>query len=206
MEQQQTIMMTALLEKIDKIAINKSKSSSCDVLTTARLPALAKPILEYCLLLPVAPSNQPSTNPQNASNHCHAHVLAGETDSQVEEIEAEGSDQPLQSGPHCTMSIATSDPDLTNHEPAPLDKLLGLHMDKQKLEFALKKMTKKTRITAAQKATTDQGAPAAPQLLDTIFQPPMVEAISIAMQAENRTTQATNPMILKIVEALQTAN
>uniref|UniRef100_A0A915KHV9 Uncharacterized protein n=1 Tax=Romanomermis culicivorax TaxID=13658 RepID=A0A915KHV9_ROMCU len=49
------------------------------------------------------------------------------------------------------VATTTLDCDLTNHEPAPLDKLLPCHTDKQKLEFALNKMTQQTRITAAQK-------------------------------------------------------
>uniref|UniRef100_A0A915HW50 Uncharacterized protein n=1 Tax=Romanomermis culicivorax TaxID=13658 RepID=A0A915HW50_ROMCU len=53
---------------------------------------------------------------------------------------------------HIPVSVATSDHDLTDHEPAAMDKSLTLHMDKQKLEFALNKMTEKTCINAAQKA------------------------------------------------------
>uniref|UniRef100_A0A915KYV9 Uncharacterized protein n=1 Tax=Romanomermis culicivorax TaxID=13658 RepID=A0A915KYV9_ROMCU len=49
-------------------------------------------------------------------------------------------------------SVAASDRDLTDHELAALDKSLRLHMDKQKLEFALNKMSEKTGITATQKA------------------------------------------------------
>uniref|UniRef100_A0A915JK12 Uncharacterized protein n=1 Tax=Romanomermis culicivorax TaxID=13658 RepID=A0A915JK12_ROMCU len=50
------------------------------------------------------------------------------------------------------VSVAASDHDLTDHQPARLDKSRTLHADKQKLEFASNKMTEKTRITAAQKA------------------------------------------------------
>uniref|UniRef100_A0A915IWM7 Uncharacterized protein n=1 Tax=Romanomermis culicivorax TaxID=13658 RepID=A0A915IWM7_ROMCU len=50
------------------------------------------------------------------------------------------------------ISIATSDRDLTNHKPAALDKCLLHHTDKQKLEFALNKMTEKMCITIIQKA------------------------------------------------------
>uniref|UniRef100_A0A915HP88 Reverse transcriptase RNase H-like domain-containing protein n=1 Tax=Romanomermis culicivorax TaxID=13658 RepID=A0A915HP88_ROMCU len=49
------------------------------------------------------------------------------------------------------VSVAATDHHLTSHEPAQLDKLIPLHMDKQKLEFSLNKMTQKTRVTAAQK-------------------------------------------------------
>uniref|UniRef100_A0A915L0T2 Uncharacterized protein n=1 Tax=Romanomermis culicivorax TaxID=13658 RepID=A0A915L0T2_ROMCU len=51
-----------------------------------------------------------------------------------------------------SVAIAASDHDLTDHEPAELDKSMPCHMDKQKLDFALNKMTEKTPISAAQKA------------------------------------------------------
>uniref|UniRef100_A0A915JU61 Uncharacterized protein n=1 Tax=Romanomermis culicivorax TaxID=13658 RepID=A0A915JU61_ROMCU len=50
------------------------------------------------------------------------------------------------------VATAATDRDLTDHEPAALDKLLPCHTHQQKLDFALNKMTKKTYVTAAQKA------------------------------------------------------
>uniref|UniRef100_A0A915L2X7 Uncharacterized protein n=1 Tax=Romanomermis culicivorax TaxID=13658 RepID=A0A915L2X7_ROMCU len=50
------------------------------------------------------------------------------------------------------ISVATSDLDLTNHEPAALDKSLLFHTDKQKLDLVLNKMNKKMRITTTHKA------------------------------------------------------
>uniref|UniRef100_A0A915IRF2 Uncharacterized protein n=1 Tax=Romanomermis culicivorax TaxID=13658 RepID=A0A915IRF2_ROMCU len=50
----------------------------------------------------------------------------------------------------CDNLIATLDRDLTDHKLAVLDKSLPLHTDQQKLDFALNKMTEKTRVTAAQ--------------------------------------------------------
>uniref|UniRef100_A0A915IK48 Integrase zinc-binding domain-containing protein n=1 Tax=Romanomermis culicivorax TaxID=13658 RepID=A0A915IK48_ROMCU len=51
----------------------------------------------------------------------------------------------------CQVATATSDCDLTNHEPTALDKSFPCHTGQQKLEFALNKMTEKTYVTAAQK-------------------------------------------------------
>uniref|UniRef100_A0A915IZU0 Uncharacterized protein n=1 Tax=Romanomermis culicivorax TaxID=13658 RepID=A0A915IZU0_ROMCU len=45
-----------------------------------------------------------------------------------------------------------------------------------------------------------------PVLPTALFEPPLVEAIAIAMQEEIQTTQATNPAISKIVKALQATN
>uniref|UniRef100_A0A915KL67 Uncharacterized protein n=1 Tax=Romanomermis culicivorax TaxID=13658 RepID=A0A915KL67_ROMCU len=52
----------------------------------------------------------------------------------------------------CHVATAAADRDLTDHEPAALDKLFPCHTNHQKLEFTLNKMTEKTRVTAAQKA------------------------------------------------------
>uniref|UniRef100_A0A915K0Q4 Uncharacterized protein n=1 Tax=Romanomermis culicivorax TaxID=13658 RepID=A0A915K0Q4_ROMCU len=52
----------------------------------------------------------------------------------------------------CQVATAAADPDLTNHEPAALNKSFPCHTDQQKLEFTLNKMTEKTHVTAAQKA------------------------------------------------------
>uniref|UniRef100_A0A915KR89 Uncharacterized protein n=1 Tax=Romanomermis culicivorax TaxID=13658 RepID=A0A915KR89_ROMCU len=52
----------------------------------------------------------------------------------------------------CQVATAATDSDLTDHEPAALDKSLACHTDQQKLDFALNKMTTKTYITAVQKA------------------------------------------------------
>uniref|UniRef100_A0A915HGT8 Uncharacterized protein n=1 Tax=Romanomermis culicivorax TaxID=13658 RepID=A0A915HGT8_ROMCU len=53
---------------------------------------------------------------------------------------------------HCQVATATADHDLTDHEPATLDKSLQCHTDQQKLDFALNKMTAKTYVLAVQKA------------------------------------------------------
>uniref|UniRef100_A0A915KP31 Uncharacterized protein n=1 Tax=Romanomermis culicivorax TaxID=13658 RepID=A0A915KP31_ROMCU len=55
---------------------------------------------------------------------------------------------------HTDFQVATpaADRDLTDHEPAALDKSLPCHTDQQKLDFALNKMTAKTYVTAMQKA------------------------------------------------------
>uniref|UniRef100_A0A915I8N9 Uncharacterized protein n=1 Tax=Romanomermis culicivorax TaxID=13658 RepID=A0A915I8N9_ROMCU len=50
------------------------------------------------------------------------------------------------------VAATASDHDLMDHEPAMLDKSLPCYNDKQKLDFALNKMTSKTGVTAAQKA------------------------------------------------------
>uniref|UniRef100_A0A915HVY0 Uncharacterized protein n=1 Tax=Romanomermis culicivorax TaxID=13658 RepID=A0A915HVY0_ROMCU len=52
----------------------------------------------------------------------------------------------------CQVATAAADCDLTDHEPAALDKLLSCHTNQQKLDFALNKMTAKTYVTAAQKS------------------------------------------------------
>uniref|UniRef100_A0A915HNY1 Uncharacterized protein n=1 Tax=Romanomermis culicivorax TaxID=13658 RepID=A0A915HNY1_ROMCU len=44
----------------------------------------------------------------------------------------------------CQVATAASDPDLTDYEPALLDKSFPCHNAQQKLEFALNKMTEKT--------------------------------------------------------------
>uniref|UniRef100_A0A915KG79 Uncharacterized protein n=1 Tax=Romanomermis culicivorax TaxID=13658 RepID=A0A915KG79_ROMCU len=51
----------------------------------------------------------------------------------------------------CQVATAASDHDLTDHQPAALDKSFPCHTAQQKLEFALNKMTKKTYVTVAQK-------------------------------------------------------
>uniref|UniRef100_A0A915JGR5 Uncharacterized protein n=1 Tax=Romanomermis culicivorax TaxID=13658 RepID=A0A915JGR5_ROMCU len=53
--------------------------------------------------------------------------------------------------PDCQVATAAADRDLTDHEPAALDKSFPCHYTQQKLEFALNKMTEKTYFTAAQK-------------------------------------------------------
>uniref|UniRef100_A0A915J5V1 WW domain-containing protein n=1 Tax=Romanomermis culicivorax TaxID=13658 RepID=A0A915J5V1_ROMCU len=53
---------------------------------------------------------------------------------------------------HCQVATTAVDHDLTDHEPAALDKFLPCHPNQQRLDFALNKMTAKTYITAAQKA------------------------------------------------------
>uniref|UniRef100_A0A915IQG3 Uncharacterized protein n=1 Tax=Romanomermis culicivorax TaxID=13658 RepID=A0A915IQG3_ROMCU len=53
----------------------------------------------------------------------------------------------------CQVATAATDRDLTDHEPAALDKSFPCHTEQQKLEFALNKMTEKTYVTAAQKQT-----------------------------------------------------
>uniref|UniRef100_A0A915IA01 Uncharacterized protein n=1 Tax=Romanomermis culicivorax TaxID=13658 RepID=A0A915IA01_ROMCU len=50
------------------------------------------------------------------------------------------------------VATATSDCDLTDHEPAALDKSFPCHNNQQKLDFALNKMTAKTYVNATQKA------------------------------------------------------
>uniref|UniRef100_A0A915L4R1 Uncharacterized protein n=1 Tax=Romanomermis culicivorax TaxID=13658 RepID=A0A915L4R1_ROMCU len=45
---------------------------------------------------------------------------------------------------NCQIATAAADRDLTDHEPAALDKLFPCHMAQQKLELALNKMTEKT--------------------------------------------------------------
>uniref|UniRef100_A0A915HG29 Uncharacterized protein n=1 Tax=Romanomermis culicivorax TaxID=13658 RepID=A0A915HG29_ROMCU len=52
----------------------------------------------------------------------------------------------------CQVATAAADCDLTDHEPAALDKSLPCKKDQQKLDFALNKMTTKTYVTAAQKS------------------------------------------------------
>uniref|UniRef100_A0A915J107 Uncharacterized protein n=1 Tax=Romanomermis culicivorax TaxID=13658 RepID=A0A915J107_ROMCU len=52
----------------------------------------------------------------------------------------------------CQVATAAADHDLTDQEPAALDKLLPCHTDQQKLDFALNKMTAKTYVTTVQKA------------------------------------------------------
>uniref|UniRef100_A0A915KBG5 Uncharacterized protein n=1 Tax=Romanomermis culicivorax TaxID=13658 RepID=A0A915KBG5_ROMCU len=52
----------------------------------------------------------------------------------------------------CQGATAAVDPDLTNHEPAALDKSFPCHTNQEKLDFALNKMTAKTGVTTAQKA------------------------------------------------------
>uniref|UniRef100_A0A915L2F3 GAF domain-containing protein n=1 Tax=Romanomermis culicivorax TaxID=13658 RepID=A0A915L2F3_ROMCU len=56
------------------------------------------------------------------------------------------------------------------------------------------------------KQQANQASPAALQLPPAEFQPLLVKAISIAMQAEIWLAQAINAAITEIVEALQTAN
>uniref|UniRef100_A0A915JMH1 Uncharacterized protein n=1 Tax=Romanomermis culicivorax TaxID=13658 RepID=A0A915JMH1_ROMCU len=51
----------------------------------------------------------------------------------------------------CQGATTAVDHDLTDHEPAALDKSLPCHTDQQKLDFALSKMTAKTYVTAPQK-------------------------------------------------------
>uniref|UniRef100_A0A915JBH7 Peptidase A2 domain-containing protein n=1 Tax=Romanomermis culicivorax TaxID=13658 RepID=A0A915JBH7_ROMCU len=51
----------------------------------------------------------------------------------------------------CQVATAAVDRDLTDREPAALDKLFSCHTDQQKLELALNKMTEKTHVTTAQK-------------------------------------------------------
>uniref|UniRef100_A0A915KQZ7 Peptidase A2 domain-containing protein n=1 Tax=Romanomermis culicivorax TaxID=13658 RepID=A0A915KQZ7_ROMCU len=48
------------------------------------------------------------------------------------------------------VTATTLDCNLTNHEPAALDKSLAHHTDKQKVNFALNRMTQKMPINAAQ--------------------------------------------------------
>uniref|UniRef100_A0A915J6C3 Vitellogenin n=1 Tax=Romanomermis culicivorax TaxID=13658 RepID=A0A915J6C3_ROMCU len=50
------------------------------------------------------------------------------------------------------VATVASGCDLTDDEPATLDKSLPHHEDKQKLEFALNKMTQKRHVSPAQKA------------------------------------------------------
>uniref|UniRef100_A0A915I8B0 Uncharacterized protein n=1 Tax=Romanomermis culicivorax TaxID=13658 RepID=A0A915I8B0_ROMCU len=50
------------------------------------------------------------------------------------------------------IATAAADHNLTDHEPATLDKSFPGHTAQQKLEFALNKMTEKTYVSAAQKA------------------------------------------------------
>uniref|UniRef100_A0A915HVJ8 Peptidase A2 domain-containing protein n=1 Tax=Romanomermis culicivorax TaxID=13658 RepID=A0A915HVJ8_ROMCU len=50
------------------------------------------------------------------------------------------------------VATTTANRDLTDHEPAALNKSLPCHTDQQKLDFALNKMTTKTYIAAAQKS------------------------------------------------------
>uniref|UniRef100_A0A915IZF3 Uncharacterized protein n=1 Tax=Romanomermis culicivorax TaxID=13658 RepID=A0A915IZF3_ROMCU len=50
-----------------------------------------------------------------------------------------------------SIAATASIHNLTDHEPAALDKSSLHHTDKQKLDFALNKMTQKTHVTAAQK-------------------------------------------------------
>uniref|UniRef100_A0A915K4H4 Uncharacterized protein n=1 Tax=Romanomermis culicivorax TaxID=13658 RepID=A0A915K4H4_ROMCU len=51
------------------------------------------------------------------------------------------------------------DPDLTNHQLATLVKSLPCNTNKQKFNFALNKMTQKTRVTAVQKCQFNAWAP-----------------------------------------------
>uniref|UniRef100_A0A915L0S1 Uncharacterized protein n=1 Tax=Romanomermis culicivorax TaxID=13658 RepID=A0A915L0S1_ROMCU len=53
---------------------------------------------------------------------------------------------------NCQVATPAPDRDLTDHEPAALDKSLPCHTKQQKLDFALNKMTAKTYINAAQKS------------------------------------------------------
>uniref|UniRef100_A0A915KV22 Uncharacterized protein n=1 Tax=Romanomermis culicivorax TaxID=13658 RepID=A0A915KV22_ROMCU len=50
------------------------------------------------------------------------------------------------------IATAAANRDLTDHEPAALNKLFPCHTVQQKLEFDLNKMTEKTYVSAAQKA------------------------------------------------------
>uniref|UniRef100_A0A915K182 RNA-directed DNA polymerase n=1 Tax=Romanomermis culicivorax TaxID=13658 RepID=A0A915K182_ROMCU len=59
---------------------------------------------------------------------------------------------PTENHTNCQVATPAADGDLTNHEPAALDKLLACHTDQQKLDFALNKMTSKTYVTAMQKS------------------------------------------------------
>uniref|UniRef100_A0A915KYM6 Uncharacterized protein n=1 Tax=Romanomermis culicivorax TaxID=13658 RepID=A0A915KYM6_ROMCU len=52
----------------------------------------------------------------------------------------------------CQVATTTADRDLTDHEPAALNKWLPCHTNQQKLDFALTKMTAKTYISAVQKS------------------------------------------------------
>uniref|UniRef100_A0A915HFZ0 Uncharacterized protein n=1 Tax=Romanomermis culicivorax TaxID=13658 RepID=A0A915HFZ0_ROMCU len=52
---------------------------------------------------------------------------------------------------NCQVATTPADRDLTDHEPAALDKSFPCHTAQQKLEFALNKMTEKTYISAAKK-------------------------------------------------------
>uniref|UniRef100_A0A915KMQ6 RNA-directed DNA polymerase n=1 Tax=Romanomermis culicivorax TaxID=13658 RepID=A0A915KMQ6_ROMCU len=51
----------------------------------------------------------------------------------------------------CQVATAAADWDVTDQEPAALDKSFPCHTDQQKLDFAMNKMTAKTYVTAAQK-------------------------------------------------------
>uniref|UniRef100_A0A915JWF5 Uncharacterized protein n=1 Tax=Romanomermis culicivorax TaxID=13658 RepID=A0A915JWF5_ROMCU len=53
---------------------------------------------------------------------------------------------------NCQIATAAANRDLTDHEPAVLDKSFPCHTAQQKLEFALNKMTEKTYVSPAQKA------------------------------------------------------
>uniref|UniRef100_A0A915LE86 Uncharacterized protein n=1 Tax=Romanomermis culicivorax TaxID=13658 RepID=A0A915LE86_ROMCU len=52
----------------------------------------------------------------------------------------------------CQVATTAADRDLTDHEPAALDKSLPCHTDQQKLDFALDKMTAKTYLTPTQRS------------------------------------------------------
>uniref|UniRef100_A0A915IXR7 Uncharacterized protein n=1 Tax=Romanomermis culicivorax TaxID=13658 RepID=A0A915IXR7_ROMCU len=68
----------------------------------------------------------------------------------------------------CQVATAATHCDLTDHEPAALDKSFPCHTAQQKLEFALNKMTEKTHVSAAQKNKGSLHAMMKPRR----FQPP----------------------------------
>uniref|UniRef100_A0A915L2Q8 Uncharacterized protein n=1 Tax=Romanomermis culicivorax TaxID=13658 RepID=A0A915L2Q8_ROMCU len=52
---------------------------------------------------------------------------------------------------NCQVATTPADRDLTDHEPAALNKSFPCHTTQQKLEFTLNKMTEKTYVSAAKK-------------------------------------------------------
>uniref|UniRef100_A0A915KM75 Uncharacterized protein n=1 Tax=Romanomermis culicivorax TaxID=13658 RepID=A0A915KM75_ROMCU len=80
-------------------------------------------------------------------------TLTASTDLQAEIAPALRNGQACghaQSSIDCEVATAAADCDLTDHEPAALDKSFPCDTDQQKLDFALNKMTEKTNPARGQ--------------------------------------------------------